>query len=119
MGLRDGLGYHRRPCSGCSRCASRKDVGKAKLDAREARLKKQYGLSREQYALMLKAQGGGCALCGSKKPGGPMPRRNFAVDHDHRSGKVRGLLCAPCNTGLGHFKDNQQLLRRAADYLGT
>lgn len=71
-----------------------------------------YGLSREAYAERLEEQGGVCALCG-----GESPDRALAVDHDHQSNGIRGLLCAACNTGLGAFRDNVALLRAACVYL--
>lgn len=55
---------------------------------------------------------GKCAICG-KVPG----RRNLALDHDHSTGKIRGLLCTQCNAGLGMFKDNKELLKKAIEYL--
>jgi hypothetical protein len=74
---------------------------------------------------MLAAQGGRCAICGSTDPRGG-DGASFAVDHDHaccpanrRSyGKcLRGLLCHPCNQGLGMFRDDPAVARAAADYL--
>ena len=58
------------------------------------------------------AQGGLCAICGRKQP-----EKWLAVDHDHETGVIRGLLCSRCNSGLGQFKDNPDRLRLAADYL--
>jgi len=74
-----------------------------------------YGVSPEQYAAMLEAQGGQCAICDSDQwPGkGNSPH----VDHEHATGKVRGLLCTNCNNGLGNFGDDPARLRAAADYL--
>ncbi len=83
---------------------------------RGAYIKRKYGISPEQYAEMLGKQGGRCAICGGLEPGG-FGGQSFAVDHDHVTLKVRGLLCFSCNTGLGHFKDNAELLRRALEYL--
>lgn len=61
---------------------------------------------------MLKAQGGGCAICGKK------PRKRYlAVDHDHFTGRVRGLLCYFCNTSLGTFEASRDVAQRASDYL--
>lgn len=83
-------------------------------------LKKLYGINIEQYEAMLVAQDGKCALCGSpettphKATGLP---RDMAVDHCHKTGKVRALLCAACNGGLGNFRDDPMLLERAAAYL--
>jgi hypothetical protein len=61
---------------------------------------------------MVEEQGGVCILCG-----GASPDRALAVDHDHASGSIRGLLCSTCNTGLGAFGDDPELLRRAIAYL--
>ncbi len=74
-----------------------------------------YGMTEEQYAAMLDAQGGGCAICRTTEWNGrhPVPH----VDHDHRTGEVRGILCHACNLGLGKFKDDPDLLRAAIAYL--
>jgi hypothetical protein len=76
----------------------------------------RYGLSSSQYNSMLEAQRGVCAVCG-RPPKGKRRQRALCVDHDHRSGTVRGLLCYDCNLMLGHAKDDAEVLRRAADYL--
>lgn len=55
-----------------------------------------------------------CDICGTGNPG----RRTWHVDHDHLTGEVRGVLCGPCNVGLGMFKDSPELLERASSYLG-
>lgn len=73
-------------------------------------VKHKYGISLEQQESRLLAQGGVCAIC--KKP---MAR--LCVDHCHTTGYFRGLLCTPCNTGLGAFKDDVSNLIRAVDYL--
>lgn len=70
-----------------------------------------YGLSKEQYSAMLAAQGGVCAICKRR------PAYRLHVDHSHATGKIRGLLCFPCNNGLGTFKDNITLMRLATEYL--
>lgn len=57
---------------------------------------------------------GGCAICKSPTPNG---QKDWAVDHDHKTGKIRGILCAPCNKGLGHFQDDKQRLQQAIEYL--
>lgn len=79
-----------------------------------ARLKRVYGITQDQYEEMFAAQGNVCAICGKPQPGSS---KLFHVDHSHRTGKVRGILCPRCNTGLGMFKDNPAALRAAADYL--
>jgi len=76
-------------------------------------LKKLYGITLEIYDEMLLKQNKVCAICSN----GPTHRRKYlSVDHDHNTGEVRGLLCEPCNTGLGFFRDNPQLLDKAAEY---
>ncbi len=64
------------------------------------------------YKSLLKEQGGVCAIC--KRP--PMKHR-LAVDHNHKTNEIRGLLCARCNRGIGLFFDDQAMFLRAADYL--
>lgn len=75
-------------------------------------LRDRFGLTVEQYNSMLEAQGGVCAIC--KRP---KRKRRLAVDHDHKTGMIRGLLCSPCNTSLGGFGDNSETLTNAIVYL--
>lgn len=77
---------------------------------------KKYGLSIAQYEVMLSAQNGGCAICGSLSPG-RTGTKNFCVDHDHTNGKTRGLLCHPCNQMLGLAEDSAKRLLASVDYL--
>lgn len=73
---------------------------------------KRYGLTIEDYYALLEKQGGGCAICGKKDTW-----FSLAVDHCHGRKIVRGLLCSQCNRGIGMFKDNPDLLEKAARYL--
>lgn len=78
----------------------------------------QYGLTPEQYEGLLEAQGGVCAIC--RQPERALHRgrvRAMAVDHDHATGRVRGIVCNGCNTGLGSFADDPALLAAAIAYL--
>ena len=78
--------------------------------ARKAKDRKwRYGLSEHRFDQLMVAQSGVCALCAA--------RPAVAVDHDHTTGKVRGLLCHQCNIGLGHFADDHDRLQKAIDYL--
>lgn len=86
---------------------------KVAQQARESWLRTRYDLTVEQYDEMLAAQGGGCAICGEQCPSGS----RLAVDHDHSTGTVRGLLCVRCNKGLGSFQDSIVRLRAAEQYL--
>lgn len=74
---------------------------------------KAYGLAMPAYYAMLEAQGRACGICETPFT---QPRDTF-VDHDHETGKVRGLLCRKCNLGLGNFNDNQASLRKAIEWL--
>jgi len=76
-------------------------------------LRKEYNLSQEQVGEMLREQDNRCHLCLRKFTKVRRPR----VDHNHRTGRVRKLLCDDCNVGLGRFKDNPRSLRRAACYV--
>jgi hypothetical protein len=76
----------------------------------------QYGLTVGDYDVMLAAQGGGCAICGRAAHNGNDTRK-LHVDHDHETGRVRGILCANCNRILGLAGDDTGILRKAADYL--
>lgn len=77
-----------------------------------ARKLASYGIDAETYDSMLEVQQGRCAICGGTNKG-----RVLFIDHDHETGIVRALLCTPCNSGLGHFRDRADILRSAADYL--
>lgn len=76
---------------------------------------KKFGITLDGYRNLLKLQGGKCAICGSEI--GDSVGNRLYVDHDHETGKVRGLLCSRCNFGLGNFKDSVELLSKAIRYL--
>jgi hypothetical protein len=75
---------------------------------------KNFNISPEAFERMREAQGGKCAICDRLEAD---CGRKLAIDHCHRTGKVRGLLCSPCNTGLGCFKDSTETLALAISYL--
>jgi len=81
---------------------------------REQRLKRQYGIDQGDYESLLVAQGGKCAVCGINDSG---QKGSWSIDHCHKTGIVRGLLCNNCNNGLGRFKDNPDLMQKAIKYL--
>lgn len=92
----------------CAECSER---NKAQLSRR--RTLAPYGITPEGYDSMLAEQDGRCAICRTLEPG----RNFFVVDHDHDTGKVRGLLCVKCNSGLGMFDDDPVVLMHATQYL--
>lgn len=77
--------------------------------------KHNYGLTNEEWEKKFEAQGRACACCGSKEPNGNKGR--WATDHNHSTGKVRDILCNPCNSGLGYFKESVEKLLKAVAYL--
>lgn len=79
-------------------------------------LRSAYGISLGDYNSMLVNQGGVCAICFSDDVG-KKNAKYFYVDHDHKTGEVRGLLCHRCNTFLGHARDNLATLVGAIYYL--
>ena len=97
------------------RCSTHnRAVVRARKDATRAlRLEKTYGLKPGQYEELHAAQGGVCAIC--RRATGAS--KKLAVDHDHATGYVRGLLCSVDNKLLGHFRDDPEALLRAANYL--
>jgi hypothetical protein len=84
-----------------------------KASGRRTRLKRTYSITPEAVDSMLKEQGSGCAICGTRDFG----PRGSNIDHCHETGKVRGLLCINCNQALGKFKDDTSLLKKAIEYL--
>lgn len=128
---RDSRGYSLARCKPCRNAQRReyrkrnperhKEIDRAyyersKDKARGYYFRVRYGITLEEHTAMLEAQGGLCALCG-RPPSGERNRARLHVDHDHETGVVRRLLCSNCNNGLGHFRDDPDLLRRAALYI--
>jgi hypothetical protein len=77
-------------------------------------LKRKFGITVEQYKLMFDKQEGKCNICERHQN---EFKRALAVDHDHKTGRIRGLLCYKCNQGLGHFNDDINLLLKAIEHL--
>jgi hypothetical protein len=80
----------------------------------EAGIKRKFGISVEEYIKMSDAQGNRCAICGVHQV---ELERKMAVDHSHKTGKIRGLLCIHCNLGIGHLQDSVDVLKKAQKYL--
>lgn len=76
-----------------------------------------FNMTVDDYMNLFKQQDAKCAICGASEMNGR--RKNFCVDHDHVTGKVRGLLCHSCNVSIGLMKDSPSLLRKAAEYLDS
>jgi U3 small nucleolar RNA-associated protein 14 len=128
---KDGLEYSCRDCRNTKRRQlylkdHKKNKEKSKIKSKNFRttrkdycrnydLKRNYGITSEDFDNMLKEQNSVCEICSRKNPNSKHNR--FHVDHCHETGKVRGLLCSPCNLGLGAFGDNTEVLTEAIKYL--
>lgn len=82
---------------------------------KNSRLRLFYGISPEQYNELIESQDNKCAICG--KLFGTEKSNTPHIDHDHNSRWVRGALCTTCNSGIGMFKDDINLMNRAIDYI--
>lgn len=102
----------------CKDCANIRNVEyyRSNPSGGQARNRKtKYGIDNETYKTMEKDQNYVCLIC--SRPERYKGRDNLCVDHDHKTGKVRGLLCSSCNKALGLLEDNVEWLRKAEDYL--
>ena len=79
----------------------------------DADLRRGFGITADDYERMLAEQSNVCAICGKVN----VDNRRLAVDHGHTTGAVRGLLCSPCNRGIGFFGDDPVAMERAAAYV--
>ena len=97
-----------------------RNKNKILLKTKECTLKRKYGISLDQYSGMCAAQNDLCAVC--ERPEATWINgkiKSLAVDHDHRTGKIRGLLCYSCNTTLGKVNEDVQILKNMINYLET
>ena len=111
VGRRDGLQKY------CKRCLGAYNHAHKKADPKRVwaqGLRHRYGLTQEAFDALLAAQGNRCGVCGGPPVG---PGKTYHVDHDHQSGRVRGLLCQYCNVALGAARDNVDHLRALIRYL--
>lgn len=117
---------YRSRCKSCQSAAAvqwfRDHPERAAASKRRLNLEKNYGLTVEQYSALLGSQGGVCAICGNDEPaahGRTGKKFSLAVDHDHITGRVRGLLCQKCNRAIGLLGDAPDTLQRAIAYLAA
>ena len=110
---RTDTGRYRPQCKKCLNKAAYARIKDDKPAELNRRLKYKYGINLDEFNELKAQQNDVCAICA--EPCTLKPR--LSVDHDHTTGKLRGLLCDSCNNGLGRFKDNPKLLSKAAEYL--
>lgn len=125
--------YRRTKCDECKALVRARAMAKFKADnphywkewwerspkrsRRAAHLLREYGLPEVEYDAMHKGQRGRCAICRRQEGGWRGNAGRLVVDHCHRTGKVRGLLCPYCNRALGQFFDDTEILAQAIVYL--
>jgi len=112
----NGRFYRQAQCRACddSRRKRENDCNRERNKWRA--ILKKYGITKDQWEDRFSQQGSRCAVCPAIEPGW---ERGWVVDHDHKTGRIRGLLCVNCNLLVGHAKDNPSTLRNAAKYLET
>jgi len=101
----------------CDACMREKHAKQMLADRRRKGLWESYKMTIDEYQKMYNEQNGLCLICNQQTQGRGAKKNTLAVDHTHETGKIRGLLCSHCNTGLGLFRDNKELLQKAIDYL--
>lgn len=117
-----GMDFERRSptqrfCSGqCYNAAERRRRNDSGDDLRKRLTRSE---ASRVYLALIERDGPSCRICGTEghPPGSGSGKGRLQVDHDHKTGVIRGLLCVNCNRGLGYFKDNPELLRNASAYL--
>lgn len=97
-------------CFECNRAKSQAQRNKDPLLNKRNHLKRRYGLSLEQVAEMMLNQGNACAICGDEES-------RLVIDHNHTTGKIRGLLCDSCNCTLGLTKEDPKIIKSLLKYL--
>jgi hypothetical protein len=125
---RGGKKYHKNCCRECS--SKKRDAREIKkygseeamrehrrLKSRKTNLKKHYGLEWDEYLQMIEDQGHQCSICGCDLKIIKGHRLTACVDHCHKSGKIRGILCNSCNAGIGQLQDDPALVQSALNYL--
>ena len=108
--------YRNTECISCSNKRSQKSYREAKEkneNFNHERQLKIYNLTKEQYDKLLELQSGGCAICKQECKS----EQRLSIDHNHDTNEVRGLLCKSCNAGIGQFKEDEDLLLNAIEYL--
>jgi hypothetical protein len=98
-----------RYCKVCHNARTRATIKRLHGDTRHYHFRQRYGISAAEVDEMIEQQGGLCAICRKRTP--------TQVDHDHASGKVRGVLCLECNAAIGAFKDSVRIVYQAIAYL--
>jgi hypothetical protein len=107
------FGYKCKPCTNVqSKRWARNNQDKVKSYRVKSRIRRKYGISPDQYEALLHSQNGVCAICQREHK-----RRRLNIDHCHKTGAVRGLLCDRCNLAIGLLRDQREVIARVLEYL--
>ena len=115
---RSNIRYWQRECIECTKIRRTKwwKSKAGKRSSANTKLKARFGITIEQYEKMIEAVNGKCEICGATCS---FNGHRLAIDHDHKTGQIKGILCKACNVGLGNFQENPVLLKRAIEYLNN
>lgn len=113
---RSNTRYYQRECKKCNKIRRSKwwKSKKGKRSSRNTKLKSKYGISIKEFELLLEAWNYSCGICGKQQV---IDSVELCVDHDHKTGLIRGILCQSCNLALGNFKDSIKNVVNGVDYL--
>lgn len=106
--------YEQSPLGKVAR--SKYNSGAGKINNKKATLKNKFGMTIDQYIMLLEQQGEKCAVCSTPRNN---LKRDLSVDHNHTTGKIRGLLCDNCNIALGHLKEDTERMKNMIRYVET
>ena len=104
-------------CKECAKIDTQEWNKKNAHRKRDMYLKRTYDISENEYNAMIYSQNNSCFICNTEFDFGVFGPNSPVVDHDHNTGRVRGILCNECNRGLGYFHDNPAALLNAASYI--
>jgi len=117
-GPRGGKSSHCKACNNLrAKVWAKGNPEKVALNARKRHLSAKFGISIEDFNVMLLEQNNSCVICGCGIASERSRQQNFCVDHNHATGAVRGLLCDSCNLVLGYANDDVKLLKKCITYL--
>lgn len=117
-GPRGGKSSHCRTCNNLrAKTWTKVNIKKVSLSARKRHLLSKFGMSLEDFNVMLLQQDNCCGICGCEGDSPRVKQKNFCVDHSHNTRAVRGILCDSCNLILGYANDDVALLKKCITYL--
>lgn len=118
--IRSKEGKYAYRCIQCTKDLMKTKYKRTSERSRAIHLKRTYDLTEEEYGVLYQEQNGVCAICGQPETNVNSKTgkvRNLAIDHSHKTGRIRGLLCRKCNTALGNLDEDIDKIQRLIDYI--